>query len=241
MKNLLEPISLEAMDKVKLMNRTDRKYCININSLEGLLEDIRESYYILELGALRDMPYLTVYYDTMGDDMFSNHHRGKMNRYKVRKRCYESTGVTYIEIKFKNNKGRTIKVRQKSEMQGATLTSEDKVFIEANSPYTASSLKEVLCNNFNRLMLVSKDMNERCTIDTSLMFKSDTKEKYINNLAIIEVKTEGRSRSVMIDALSARRVKISGFSKYCIGRSKLDNEVKKNRFKSKLRILNKLI
>ena len=44
-----EPIKLEEMGQVKLMNRTDTKYWFNLIQLQKLLESIKDSYYILKI------------------------------------------------------------------------------------------------------------------------------------------------------------------------------------------------
>ncbi|MFI3264335.1 MAG: polyphosphate polymerase domain-containing protein [Rikenellaceae bacterium] len=235
-------ISLVEMDAVKLMNRTDRKYWFHSSGIADLLEAIVDNYYILEVDGERNMPYSTIYYDTPTNEMYANHQRGKGNRYKIRRRSYVSSKSSFLEVKFKSNKGRTIKVRKGTDFGSVTFNSDDQEFIEAKSPYTCGQLRESLKNNFCRLMLVSKNMNERCTIDSCLQFNgADDKESELDDLVIVEVKTDGRSRSAIIEALNLRRIKPSGFSKYCIGRSLIDTELKQNNFKSKLRMIEKII
>lgn len=235
-----DPISLCEMDEVKLMNRTDRKYWFHRDRISEVLEMVWEDYYILEVEGERSLPYSTIYYDTMQDQMFSSHHRGKMNRYKIRRRCYIATQSSFLEVKFKSNKGRTIKTRHPSDYQNASFDIKDREFIEQNTPYSSDSLHQVLENRFRRLMLVSKMMNERCTIDVDLRFCSDCRESELRDIVIVEVKTDGRSRSAIIEAMNSRRIKPSGFSKYCVGRSLLHSDLKQNLFKQKLRQLDRI-
>ncbi len=234
-------ITLAQMDSVKLMNRTDRKYWFNSELLANLLESVAQDYYILEVGGERNLPYSTTYYDTCQDDMYSNHHRGKRNRYKIRRRNYVSTNSSFLEIKFKSNKGRTVKVRRASSYGNVDFDAEDREFIAQRSPYQCSDLRKVLENGFNRLMLVSKAMNERCTIDSQLRFISAATQVNLEELVIVEVKTDGRSHSAIIDALNQMRLKPSGFSKYCMGRSLTDGELKQNNFKRKHRKIEKVL
>ncbi|MFI3280069.1 MAG: polyphosphate polymerase domain-containing protein [Rikenellaceae bacterium] len=235
------PISLSEMDAVKLMNRTDRKYWFAASLLPELLADIQDNYYLLEVDGERNLPYATTYYDTPEDQMYNNHHRGKKNRYKIRRRNYISTDSSFLEIKFKSNKGRTVKVRKASKYGGDGFDEVDRKFISEKSPYQTDELQRVLENGFNRLMLVSKAMNERCTIDSSLKFAGNESSAQLDDLVIVEVKTDGRSHSAIIDALNARRLKPSGFSKYCIGRSLTDSSVKINNFKVKHRVIDKVL
>ncbi len=229
------------MDDVKLMNRTDRKFWFNIAHLPSLLEDIKEHYYILEVASLRNMLYSTTYYDTTTNEMYNNHHRGKLNRFKIRRRIYHSSQSSFLEVKFKSNKGRTIKTRMSADYNSDGFTPQEAEFIKERTPYSCEQLQKVFENSFKRLMLVSKNMNERCTIDSSLHFASLSKEISLDEMVIVEVKTDGKSHSAIIDALNSRRLRPSGFSKYCIGRSLTDNELKINNFKVKHRRIEKNI
>ncbi|MFI3267313.1 MAG: polyphosphate polymerase domain-containing protein [Rikenellaceae bacterium] len=239
--DMFEGISLAQMDGVKLMNRTDRKFWFNISHLESLLSDIKDDYYALEVNGEKNLPYSTTYYDTSDNQMYLNHHRGKLNRFKIRRRNYVATESSFLEIKFKSNKGRTIKERIPSMYNSSNFNENEGVFIHNKSPYEGYKLQKVLVNGFKRLMLVSKQMNERCTIDQELAFVSNGVQIKLEQLVIVEVKTEGYSKSRIIDSLNNRRLKASGFSKYCIGRSITDNSLKINSFKFKHRQIEKHI
>lgn len=234
-------ITLAEMDQVKLMNRTDRKYWFNAKHLEPLLIEIKEHYYILEIDGGRNLPYSTTYYDTAEDKMYINHHRGKLNRFKIRRRNYVTTQSSFLELKFKNNKGRTIKERISSPYNIETFSPKDVNFITQRCPYRVEELTPVLTNQFRRLMLVSREMNERCTIDQGLSFTSNGVERDLNNLVVVEVKSDGRAKSHIIEALRRHRLHPSGFSKYCIGRSITDQGLKQNLFKIKHRQIEKSI
>ncbi|MFR9619936.1 MAG: polyphosphate polymerase domain-containing protein [Rikenellaceae bacterium] len=224
-------ITLAQMDGVKLMNRTDRKYWFSSEQLTELLAAISSDYYIMEIGGERNLPYSTTYYDTLNNEMFANHHRGKLNRYKIRRRNYVSTQTSFLEVKFKSNKGRTVKVRRVSDYNTLGFDVEDQLFIGKNTPYECDQLHRVLRSDFRRLMLVGRSMNERCTIDSELHFVSSAGELSLDRMVIVEVKSEGRSHSKIVEALDRMRIKSSGFSKYCVGRSLTDSELKQNRFK----------
>ena len=75
---------------------------LNTKNLKQLLEQLSGNYYLLEIDGKRCFNYNTLYYDTPLSDMFFTHIRGKLNRFKVRKRIYMETGTTYFEVKFKN-------------------------------------------------------------------------------------------------------------------------------------------
>jgi len=44
-----DPVSLEELDKVRLMNRVDCKFIFNINKLPTILNNVKDKYNILEI------------------------------------------------------------------------------------------------------------------------------------------------------------------------------------------------
>ena len=235
-------IKLEEMSQVKLMNRTDRKYWFNADLLPEILDAVKDDYFALEIDGNFLLPYATTYYDTQDNDMYSEHHRGKLNRFKIRRRNYATTSTSFLEIKFKSNKGRTVKERIPTDYQRPEFNTTEYNFINNHCPYDTKNLSPVLINGFNRLTLVNKNMRERCTIDQNIRFKGQDNKFTLEHLVIVEVKTEGHNAfSPIIQALKERRIKTSGFSKYCIGRSIADNHLKINTFKKKHRQIEKKI
>ncbi len=175
--------------------------------------------------------------------MYNNHHRGKLNRYKIRRRKYALTHDSFLEVKFKNNKGHTIKNRIECDFdnENEAINAEEMDFIAQNTPYSHTELNKALTTNFNRLMLVNKKMNERCTIDTDLTFMYEDDKVELDHFAILEVKSERNTKSEIINILKEKRIKPSGFSKYCIGRSLMNHNLKSNFFKVKHREIEKYI
>ncbi len=229
--NRFAPIALSQMEGVTLMNRTDRKYWFSTTELSALLSEVSSDYFVLEIEGERALPYSSIYYDTQHNEMFANHHRGKLNRYKVRRRCYVATGNSFLEVKFKSNKGRTIKRRQPSEYGSLHFSPSDSEFIESNTPYRSEELTPTLESHFRRIMLVSREMNERCTIDCEVHFRDGCRCGGLPNITIVEVKSDGRQHSSIAEALQRRRIRPSGFSKYFVGRSMISKGLKCNRFK----------
>jgi hypothetical protein len=60
-------------------------------------------------------------------------------------------------------------------------------------------------------------------------------------LMIIELKQDGRVHSKMKDFLFTNRIPPKGISKYCLGTVMTDPTAKSNRFRVKVRYINKLI
>lgn len=237
-----QPILLEEMDKVKLMNRTDRKYWFTLSELQSVLNTVKQHYFLLNINGESQMPYSTTYFDTVTNEMFKAHHNGKLNRFKIRKRNYVSSGIGFLEIKFKNNKGRTIKKRIPADVKDLRFTQKEEDFIQNITPFDAKNLQTSLFNEFTRLTLVNKNFKERCTIDLDLNFKMNNKNINLKDLVIVEIKSEGNSNiSPLTLALREHRLKASGFSKYCVGRTVTDGSLKRNNFKSKIRKIEKVI
>ena len=83
-----EPISLEKMDEVKLLNRMDSKFVLNAGKLQEILAQLHSSYYVLEINHIRLQRYETLYFDTPEHRLYLNHHNKHLNRFKVRSRKY---------------------------------------------------------------------------------------------------------------------------------------------------------
>lgn len=240
--NALDPIHLEDMGKVSLMDRVDTKYWFNRELLSTLLEMIQDDYYILTIDGMRSLPYVSTYYDTPNNAMFTAHHNGKGNRFKVRKRTYLINGLSYLEVKNKTNKGRTIKHRINTDKENLGFSGEDMQFLQQEIPIDAEQLQQSLSNYFQRLMLVNKDFSERCTIDLVLSYKHKSTAVTLDELVIVEVKSgRGGPMSPIELAMRDLRIKSAGFSKYCMGRLMTDATVKQNAFKAKVRRLSKVM
>lgn len=238
----LEPISLDEMDGVKLMNRHDTKFVTGVHLLPDLLKEISEHYSILKVKNERIQEYKTAYYDTFDFRMYTLHQNGKLNRYKIRHRQYVLSKIGFLEIKFKTNKGKTQKKRISTGLK-PELNTESNEFIKKNSPYDNNSIDTKMANSFTRLTLVNKEATERITIDYKLGFSdaNGTKNIEIPYLTIIEVKRDGYANNSLFDnILKKHRIYPSGMSKYCIGSAMLFLNLKQNRFKEKILNINKI-
>jgi len=236
------PIQLGQMNQIKLMNRTDQKFWFQADDLQDILLAVSDDYYMLHVNGECEIPYSTTYYDTGNNAMYISHHNGKLNRYKIRRRSYLSSGLTFLEIKKKNNKGRTIKERVESGFSQPAFTAQESEFISVHTPFSCEDLRPSLTNGFSRMTLVNKNFMERCTIDLGLSFISNGDSIVLDKLAIIEMKREGnRMYSPLEAALKAMRIKRAGFSKYCMGRSLTDPGLKQNAFKQTIRRIEKTI
>lgn len=232
--NDFQPISLSEMDRVKLMRRTDTKFVFDARKVDGILREASKNYRVLEIKGDRAHKYETTYYDTNRYAMYVRHHNGLLNRFKVRSRKYLVSDIEFLEVKFKNNKGETVKTRIKHSMQDPLRSEENILFINNETPYKADELMPVLTNYFTRITLVHKTNPERVTIDLNLSFHNigGGNLKMVPGICVTEVKRElGNRNSEIVDILKRNQVYPMGFSKYCIGTALVNKHVKANRFK----------
>lgn len=243
----MAPITLEEMNSVKLMNRIDAKYLTNEATLRGILADAAAAgYRVLETEGQRISPYDTIYYDTPGLRMFCDHHNRRLVRQKVRTRCYVQSGDAFLEIKRKNNHGRTKKKRigiPLAEMMDFSSDGTACEYLASHSWFQAGELSPVLETAFRRITLVNPGLTERLTIDTQLQFQNfrSGKSTTLQDAVIIELKQDGRMASPMRGILLDRRVKPVRVSKYCIAVTLTDPSAKSGRFKVKVRAIEKTI
>lgn len=237
----MQDISLEEMDTVMLQNRTDTKYVFSAQQLPDVLTEIAPNYTVLHINGTPFQNYKTVYFDTPDDKMYIAHQNGKLNRYKVRHRTYLSTNVEFLEVKYKNNKGRTKKKRIEFPIT-SPLSQADK-FLCKNCPFSGEELFPKTLVEYCRVTLVDLTHGERCTVDTNLKATNCvTGEKSdFSHICIIELKRDKNTGiSYMQDALLKNRIFKRSMSKYAIGTAFVYKNIKKNRFKNKLRYIEKL-
>ena len=236
------PISLAEMDRVALMSRIDTKYVLPLSRLSVLLAGLEDGYRVLEVEGVRLNRYRTLYFDTENLDLYALHHAGRSERYKVRSRCYLDSGASFLEVKRRTNKGRTVKERIGTEAFLTRLTPEASRFVQSLAPSGGRPLLPTLWNEFSRITLVSERRPERVTIDVNLRFKGGGGSVALAGVVIAEVKQEERgSKSGMSAAMRAMAVHAMAFSKYCIGAAMLYPEVKHNRFKPVLRAVDQIM
>lgn len=236
-----EPISLNEMDGVALLNRVDTKYVLRQSQLTAILPRLAAQYRILEIDGTRLNSYRTLYYDTPDFALYLQHHNGVRPRYKVRLREYLGSGLAYWEVKRKTNRGKTVKDRLVAE-EFVALEGEVSEFIEAHTPLAARRLEPVLWNLFTRMTLVNTHLAERLTLDFAVGFSWGEHRVALPGIVVAEVKQSQRAQnSDFVRQMRALRIQPVQFSKYCTGVCLLYEGVKANRFKPRLRWLGKLI
>ena len=245
-----DPITLDEMSGIRLMNRTDTKFVTTRPMLLRLLEMAKGDYYAQEIDGQRIAAYYTVYFDTADCAMYTMHETGHTNRQKLRVRSYVDSHLNFLEVKTKNNRGRTKKKRISLDnfdpdhsSQFSVLSSQFTEFLSTNLRYDPQSLSRQLENRFNRITLVNKGKTERLTIDTNLRFHNVQTEacRSMDDIVIIELKRDGLVPSPILHMLRDLRIKPHGFSKYVIGSALTNSSLHCHRLKPKVHDIERLL
>ena len=239
----LPPISLSEMKDIKLMNRIDKKYLATIDQLKQLLVLAQGKYMVQQIDGKRYNRYHTIYLDTPDEEMYTMHHNGRLVRQKVRVRTYLDSDDTFLEVKNKNNHGRTKKKRMTVGSIHSLRGDGGDTLLAKHANYLLDDLVPKVENHFERITLVNMAKTERLTIDCHVKFhhwETDIEDTF-DRLVIIELKRDGNVYSPVKSMLRELRIKPSGFSKYCIGSALTKPTLKRNRFKKKFVKISKLL
>lgn len=237
--------TLDQMRRVKLMNRIDTKYVLTHEGVLRLLDEAADAGYRVQLiDGVRACRYDTLYYDTAPRDMYLAHHNRILTRQKIRTRRYVESGVTFLEIKNKSNRGRTRKKRIEIAPECFDNISHAEgvgPFFAEHARYACEVLSPALSTRFVRITLVNGDLTERLTIDLDLHYRDmrSGRESTIERMAIVELKQDGRRASAIKDILRRMRIMPLKVSKYCLGTTLTVEGIRRNRFKEKLREIEK--
>ncbi len=236
----MDSIQLKELQENNQMNRFDKKFIFHSSLIPTLLEKAKDYYSILVSNGSRMSNYHSCYFDTPDFKMYTSHHNGKTNRYKIRIREYLDSGDRFVEVKHKNSQSFTTKERIPYTHK-FPFTTEATDFIKNKSYFDPENLILSLITKYKRITLINKRKDERITIDFRLFVEHGNKEVEIKNLAIAEVKNGDRhDRTHFIRLLKSHHITQESFSKYCIGTALLNKNVKHNIFKEKIRRIKKI-
>ncbi len=233
-------VSLDDLQSVRLMNRTDVKFAFNTIKLIPILRKMNAFYDVLDLNNSKIQSYRSLYYDTPERMFFLDHHNKRVNRNKVRFREYIDSELFFLEIKLKNNKGKTIKKRVQVDKISKKLSHTHINYIN-NTIGSNINLFPQHWINFNRITFVNKERTERVTIDLDLCFSNDTDSGNFGHLVIAEIKQDRAGQTSYFKRL-LKKMYISPvrLSKYCMSTIELNPKLKHNRFKRTRLLINKL-
>jgi hypothetical protein len=232
---------LNQIKKVSLLDRIESKYVLHDKDLETFISALPLHLQVLNINSEKLCAYKTTYFDTLNHDMYLDHHRGKANRYKIRVRNYLNTESAFLEIKNKNNKGKTLKNRLTIPFGIEISKSKDvQDFIKSSSPYCIENIYPNITTSYDRITLVDFNNQLRMTIDTNLQVSTKHENRTIKNLCIVEIKKPTHETNELEQIIKEIGIQKFSISKYCMAINLLTNK-KMNRFKSKIRNLEKLL
>jgi len=235
--------TLAEQSNAALMDRVDTKFILSMSLLKAFLTELNDEYTILEQEGRRLFTYETTYFDTPDRCFYRAHHNGKLNRNKVRFRRYHDTNTAFMEVKFKNNKQRTIKKRMPLDASKPDFKNAEQ-FLIANLQHQVRYLETALFVKYQRITLMNKNSTERLTLDVSLNFKSTNVASQVSlpGMWIAELKRDRKPyASSFLTLIKQHQLSPVSFSKYCIGSALTDSgELKTNRFKPTLQKISRL-
>ncbi len=224
-----------------LLRRIDSKFLISEPDAANILGEILSAYKIVKAGTERIASYRTLYYDTPNLRCFHDHRRGRRPRHKIRIRHYDDRAVSFLEVKTRRSSMVSTKARQPQPFDQATIGCQGLNFVDENSPLDASKLEPSVRTDFNRIMLVSEQTNERITVDTNLRILLNGRSKKLIGAVIVEVKQSPFStRTPVMKALRQHGCRPTSASKYCTANILLRPGLRANCFLPALQALKKL-
>ena len=212
--------ALNDLSKANLMNRIDIKYLVPLSFLPTLLAQLQSCYSVLEIDGHRVFTYENLYFDTDDFQFYQMHHNGKLNRFKVRHRKYIETQTNFLEVKFKNNKKRTVKTRMEIGNNSHEMTKTMKQFLQQHLKGEFSDLQPKQFGRYHRITLANEQLGERVTFDFGLSFqqKSGKIRQTLDGILIAELKQEHKNvTSPFFKLMRQYNIRPNSFSKYCIG------------------------
>lgn len=239
-------IGLRQTEAIRLLNRVDTKYALPSDILPSLLERAAdEGYRVQVAGESPIAAYDTLYFDTAQCTMYRMHHNGILRRQKIRTRTYIDSGISFLEIKNKTNTGRTKKVRTpvgREDFGNFSGNAQAVSFLSDKTRFAPCELHPQVNTRFDRITLVDRDLSERITIDFNLGFRNlaTGRDAALPGLAVLEMKQDSSRHSRMKILLRDLRIHPLKLSKYCIGTVLTNSAVRSNRFRAKLRAIEKL-
>jgi hypothetical protein len=216
----LEPISLEELDeRSALRRRVDTKYVVPGERLADLIEEISDSYAVLEIDGHRRFSYESVYFDTPDLRCFHDHVNGVRPRFKARTRLYQETGACFFEVKVRQEDDMVKRQLPYDRADHGSLTPEARRFVEEVLGDAApDDLAPSLSTTYDRITLGAKAGGERVTTDLSVELRTmdDQSVRLRDELTLVETKS-GEGGGGVDELLRAEGCEPLSISKYRLG------------------------
>ncbi|MGX5679997.1 polyphosphate polymerase domain-containing protein [Schumannella luteola] len=203
----LEPIGLdELVAEAALQTRVDRKYVLNRERAEGVLQWLAADTRVLEIDGTRSLAYESVYFDTPDLLSYRLAAHARRRRFKLRTRAYLDTERAYLEMKTRGSRSATVKERIDYDIRDrATLTHEGRDYADAaldglGIDPSSLALVPTLTTRYERTTLFVPSSASRATIDTSLSWE-DADGGVLRRPDLVIVETKSGSRTSEVDRL----------------------------------------
>lgn len=195
-------------ERAELLTRTDRKYLVDLSALPGLvgaLADGESPVAVLEIDGRRHFGYESVYFDTPALTSYLQAARRRPRRFKVRTRTYLDSEATFLEVKTRDGRRRTVKTRMDrpsgQDRWEPPLDASARTFVAGllgrsvpDVGMVVSTLTPTLATRYRRTTLHLPDDAARVTLDVQLRATDrHGAALVVPGLAIVETKTLGRA------------------------------------------------
>lgn len=224
--------------RAPLLDRQETKYLVDAPTLARALADAEGAFDVLAIDGLTEFAYDTVYFDTADLSAYRSHAAGRRRKVKVRSRQYVDSGLTFVEVKLKGRRDRTVKERLRvapddhGRLDHVAAWFVDRCLRTTYGTPLAEPLGPSLAMDFHRTTLVGRGAPERVTIDRALVFRSPTGPAVAapGSAFVVEVKSE-TGRGVADRHLRAAGGRAGPCSKYCVGLNLVRRDLRYNAFK----------
>ncbi len=219
------------------MHRIDRKYVVTAAQYAAWLTALQPELCVLEIDGRTSFHYASTYFDTPSHTSFLSSAQKRRFRFKVRVRTYLDSGLRYVEVKVRDSREGTEKLRQPcsaSSTQGLDTEAQTfvaRVLLKAGIPsHVARDLVPALETHFTRTTLLVRTSGCRVTVDTELTFAAENSQEIgFPELLILETKSD--SHDTHADKVLWRMgVRPQRLSKFAIGSALLNAELPSNKW-----------
>lgn len=175
----LPTISLDELNETtSLLTRHDRKYIVEPDMVDRLMEEAARELKILEVGGQRVTPYRSTYFDTPDLISYRAAATSRRRRFKVRTRHYGDDPLGWLEVKVRSGRGHTIKQRVQLTGDGgagpmATLDDRAMEFLSGFTEIAphVGRLEATMVTTYDRATLATTGpvaTGQRITVDRNL-------------------------------------------------------------------------
>ncbi len=192
----ISPITLEEINEfAALQTRVDRKYIINAEMCNRLIEEVQVQGRVLDIDGMRSTIYQSIYFDTPNLDLYKDAAYKRRPRFKARTRFYQQTNTAMLEVKTKDGRGKTVKKRTPYDVNDVDqLTTAGKTFIDnvIGEQGVSHHLRVTLTSHYQRTTVVDSGTSTRITFDEYLTCTDWEKQSILFPMCIVETKSSGQ-------------------------------------------------